>query len=85
MSNDSWDPLEGIGEPNNDKSQDTDWLRRGFLARGVEIDVMQQRIFKLLAAYSAHEITVEGYRRACFWYRIALATAIGVSILRWLT
>ncbi len=34
----NWNPLEGLGEPNNDKSQDTKWLREGFLHRGAEID-----------------------------------------------
>lgn len=38
-----WDALEGMGEENNDKSQDTKWLREGFLHRGAEIDWLVTR------------------------------------------
>lgn len=75
-----WDPLEGIGDEHNDKSQDTDWLRGGFLARGAEIDEMQQRIYKLLAAYSAHEISIDELKLHKAWYRALFGITFGITL-----
>ena len=76
----AWYALEGLSEPDNDKSQDTDWLRSGFLARGAEIDEMQQRIYRLLAAYSAHEIAVDDALRGKAWYRAGFGITLGILL-----
>ena len=79
-----WDP----NAPENvwpDKSQDVDWLRGHFLARGVEIEALEQRIYRLTAAYTAHEIALEGALLHKAWYRAAFGITVGVLIVRLFT
>lgn len=68
-----------------DKSQDTMWLRGGFLARGKEIDEMQQRIYRLLAAYSAHEIRIDELMRYKAYWRAAFGLSFGALLVRLFT
>ena len=69
----------------SDKSQDTEWLRGGFLARGKELDDLERRVSKLCAAYTAHE---EAIREALFYkafYRAGFGITLGVLIVRLFT
>lgn len=68
-----------------DKSEDTEWLRGGFLARGQEIDVLYERVGKLTRAYTDHVIELERAKLHKAWYRAAFGITVGVLIVRLFT
>ena len=73
-----WDALEGMSEDHNDKSQDVDWLRGGFLARGAQVDGLEKLAAELLKE-------LKHQRRKVCWYRAAFGIMVGVSIVRLFT
>lgn len=91
-----WDPLEGIGGPNNDKSQDTKWLREGFLHRGMELDEAHREIERMdeekfdLNSWRVEQVSkiLTELRRALVYkarYRAAFGLTLGCLIVTLLT
>jgi len=64
-----------------DKSQDTEWLRGGFLARGAEIEMNQWRLDQVAKLV----MDLRHQKRKVFWYRAAFGITVGVLIVRLFT
>ena len=68
-----------------DKSQDAEWLRGGFLARGAEIEVLESRARRHRSVRQALYTRLSGERLHKAWYRAAFGFTLGVLIVRLFT
>ena len=70
-----WNPLEGMSEEHNDKSQDVDWLRGGFLARGAQVDGLEKLSAELLKALKRQRRKANVYR-ALFGFTLGILLTV---------
>ena len=68
-----------------DKSQDTEWLRGGFLARGAELDDGYNQIARLTKTVSVYEIELARAKLHKAWYRAAFGLSFGALLVNLLT
>ncbi len=68
-----------------DKSQDAEWLRGGFLARGAEIEILRNAALRARVVRHAlyNRLRREKLHKA--WYRAAFGITVGVLIVRLFT
>ena len=68
-----------------DKSQDAEWLRGGFLARGQELDVLENRAIRHRVVRRALYRRLKQEKIKVAWYRAAFGITLGVLLVRLFT